>query len=265
MKLSISNIAWDSSKDVEVYKLMEKYKFKGLEIAPTRFFANRPYECLSDAEKLAKHLKTVYNLEVCSMQSILYGRYENIFESIENQRTITHYLFKAIDFAAAISCNNLVFGSPKNRCLAKDDDYEGAVFFFEALGEYALQKGTVMSIEANPSMYGTNFINYTKDAVELVKEVNSKGFKVNLDFGTIVANRESIEEIDNYMEYINHIHISEPGLLPLFQREEHRELAFLLREKAYKGFISIEMKKVQDDSLNDIEKAMDYIVEVFGD
>ncbi len=265
MKLSISNIAWDASKDIEVYKLMEKHGFKGLEIAPTRFFADSPYERLSEAEKLAKKLKSDYNFEICSMQSILYGRTEVIFENVENQRIITQYLFGAIDFAAAISCKNLVFGSPKNRCLIKEEDYEVAVEFFRVLGEYASKKGTVMAIEANPSIYGTNFINFTKEAVEIVKDVNSMGFKVNLDFGTIVENREKIEVIANYMEYINHIHISEPGLAPISQRDEHRELASLLREKLYNGFVSIEMKKGQDDSFSEIEKAMNYIAQVFGD
>lgn len=265
MKLSISNIAWDGSKDIEVYKLMEKYGFKGLEIAPTRFFADRPYERLSEAEKLAKELKTSYNFEVCSMQSILYGRSEVIFESAENQRKISQYLFGAIDFAEAISCKNLVFGSPKNRCLTKEEDYGVAVEFFRVLGEYASKKGTIMAIEANPSMYGTNFINFTKEAVEIVKDVNSKGFKVNLDFGTTAENGEKIEEIADYMEHINHIHISEPGLSPISQRDNHRELASLLREKSYNGFVSIEMKKGQNDSLSEIEKAMNYIAQVFGD
>ena len=265
MRLSISNIAWDGSEDIEVYKLMKMYRFTGLEIAPTRLFSDRPYERLSEVEKFAKELKSGYNFEVCSMQSILYGRSEAIFESAENQRKITQYLYEAIDFAAAISCKNMVFGSPKNRCLTKEEDYGVAVEFFRALGEYALKKGTVMAIEANPSIYGTNFINFTKEAVEIVKDVNSRGFKVNLDFGTIAENRENIEVIADYMEYINHIHISEPGLAPISQRDEHRQLASLLRRKSYKGFISIEMKKGQDDSLSDIEKAMSYMAKVFGD
>lgn len=263
MRLSISNIAWDGSKDIEVYKLMEKYGLKGLEIAPTRFFADRPYERISEAEKLEKELKNQYNFEICSMQSILYGRSEVIFESAENQRRITQYLFGAIDFAAVISCKNLVFGSPKNRCLTREEDYGAAVEFFRVLGEYAFKKGTVIAIEANPSIYGTNFINFTKEAVEIVKDVNSRGFKVNLDFGTIVENRENVEEIAAYMEHINHIHISEPGLVPITQRDGHRQLASLLRSKSYKGFISIEMKKGQDDSLSDIERAMSYIAQVF--
>lgn len=264
MKLSISNIAWDSSMDFEVYKLMEKYGFVGLEIAPTRLITDRPYDKLNEAVKLTEELKSRYKFDICSMQSILFGRAENIFESAENQRSITEYLFKAMDFAEAISCKNLVFGSPKNRCLTKEEDYEVAVGFFKVLAEYALKKGVVIAIEANPAMYGTNFINYTKEAVKIVKDVNSEGFKVNLDFGTIVANGESIDEIADYIDYINHVHISEPGLLPICKRNEHKELAILLREKLYKGFVSIEMKKEQEDSLYVIENSINYVSEVFG-
>ncbi|HOQ00857.1 MAG TPA: TIM barrel protein [Acetivibrio clariflavus] len=265
MKLAISNIAWDADKDLEVYKLMEKYGFCGLEIAPTRLIGDRPYDRIDEAEKLANDLKNLYNFEICSMQSILYGRTENIFESPQNRESITSYLFKAIDFAAAVSCRNMVFGCPKNRWMTKEEDYEIAVDFFKVLSEYALKKGTVISIEANPSMYGTNFINYTREAVKLVKDVNCEGFKINLDFGTIIANEESTDEIAGYVDYINHVHISEPGLLPICRRQEHRELAFLLREKSYKGFVSIEMKKDQDDSLDTVERTMNYMVDVFGE
>jgi len=265
MKLAISNIAWEASKDFEVYKLMEKYGFYGLEIAPTRLISDKPYDRIDEAEKLTGELKSLYNFEICSMQSILYGRTENIFESRESRKNITQYLIKAIDFAAAVSCRNMVFGCPKNRYMTKEEDYEVAVDFFKELAEYALKKGTVISIEANPSMYGTNFINYTREAVGIVKDVNSKGFKVNLDFGTMIANGESVDEIIDHVDYINHVHISEPGLLPICQRREHRELASLLREKCYKGFVSIEMKKEEKDFPDNIERTMNYIAETFGD
>ncbi len=265
MKLSISNIAWDSCRDIEVYKLMKKYGFTGLEIAPTRFFFENPYDHIEEAVKLAKELKDTYAIKICSMQSILFGRDEKIFESPENQQKITDYLIKAIDFAAAVSCRNLVFGSPKNRSLSSCSDYKCAVDLFSVLGDYALKNGTVMSIEANPCIYGTNFINYTHEAVKLVKEVNSEGFKVNLDFGTIIENKENIDDIIDDLEYINHIHISEPGLMPICLRDAHRKLALLLRKSLYQGYISIEMKKSGEESLQDIEKAMSYIFEVFGD
>ena len=249
---------------MEVYKLMGKYGFTGLEIAPTRFFSQDPYAHMEEAVKLTKSLKDTYGFEVCSMQSILFGRTEKIFESQENQQKISDYLIKAIDFAAAISCGNLVFGSPKNRSISSEEDYNSAVNFFTLLGDYALKNGTVMSIEANLCIYGTNFINYTHEAVKLVKEVNSEGFKVNLDFGTIIENEENIDEIVDDLEYINHIHISEPGLLPISLREGHKKLSHMLKERLYEGYVSIEMKKNGDQSLLHIENAMSYVAEVFG-
>ena len=42
MKLSISNIAWDKEKDIEMYEYLSKLNFSGIEIAPTRIFEIDP-------------------------------------------------------------------------------------------------------------------------------------------------------------------------------------------------------------------------------
>lgn len=94
------------------------------------------------------------------------------------------YTKKAIDFAAAIGCKNLVFGCPRNRSLPAGADESVAVAFFKELGEYAYSKGTAIGMEANPPIYNTNYINDTKSALELIEQVDSKGFKLNLDVGT---------------------------------------------------------------------------------
>ena len=44
MKLSISNIAWDTSEDKMIYELMQNHGCSGLEIAPTRVFPEHPYD-----------------------------------------------------------------------------------------------------------------------------------------------------------------------------------------------------------------------------
>lgn len=261
MKLAISNIAWDSTDDLKAYQLMKKYGFEGLEIAPTRFFAHNPYDRSDECRQLAKQLKIEYNFDVCSMQSILFGRDEKIFESPENTTLITQYLFKAIDFATAARCGNIVFGCPKNKGVIDADSYSVAVDFFRVLGQYAAKRHTIVAIEPNPAMYGTNFINYTKEAVELAKEVGSDGIKVNADLGTIIVNSEDVEEISKNIKYINHIHISEPELMPVRERSEHRQLASFLRQEEYNGFISIEMRG--PNNIYDIEKVMQYIAEVF--
>ena len=46
MKLSISNIAWTPELDTEIYRIMARIGFGGLEIAPTRIFPENPYRRL---------------------------------------------------------------------------------------------------------------------------------------------------------------------------------------------------------------------------
>ena len=257
MKLSISNIAWDNSYNEEIYVIMQKYGFCGLEIAPTKLFSQTPYDCLEEAKNWAENLKSKYGFEIPSMQSIWYGRNEKIFETNEERQILIEYTKKAIDFASVIKCKNLVFGCPKNRNINKDSDYNTAVQFFEEIGDYALFKGTAIGMEANPVIYNTNFINDTKSALKLIKDVKSDGFKLNLDIGTMIQNEESASELIGQVEQINHVHISEPYLALIQKRGLHNEIIQILKNENYEKYISIEMR--QQDSINDIENTFKYI------
>lgn len=257
LKLSISNIAWTSGDDRLVYAYMRDAGFSGLEIAPTRLFPEKPYEKKAEAGCYAAQLLNDHGLRICSMQSIWYGHSEKIFGSKEERAILLDYTMRAIDFAEMIGAGNLVFGCPKNRVIQDGDDRAVAVEFFRSLGEYAAKHGTVLAMEANPVIYGTNFINKTKDAVELIKEVGSEGFKLNLDFGTIIYNEESLEEIEQYVDLINHVHISEPNLKLIEKRVEHEILFEMLRRHDYDRYVSVEMGKRED--IEDIFRTIDYI------
>ncbi|MBQ5846275.1 MAG: hypothetical protein IIW64_06510, partial [Selenomonadaceae bacterium] len=115
MQLAISNIAWSCEYDGQMYKMMEKYGFRGLEIAPTRIFEQKPYDCLSEGKKWAETLRGEYGLSVVSLQSIWYGRNERLFGSHEERQALLEYTKRAIDFACAVGAKNIVFGCPKNR------------------------------------------------------------------------------------------------------------------------------------------------------
>lgn len=259
MKLSISNIAWDKEKDEEMYDCISQKGFDAIEIAPTRIFENNPYENLDEAKKFAEDIMQKYNLKISSMQSIWYGKQEKIFENEEERNTLLEYTKRAIDFASAIKCNNLVFGCPKNRNIKSENDYEIAIDFLNRIGDYAREKNTIFAIEPNPTIYNTNFINTTKEALDIVKRINNDGIKVNMDLGTILQNEESLEEID--FDKINHIHISEPNLEIIQKRVLHTNLANILKGKQYNNYISIEMKKC--DSLDDVKTVMEYVRSVF--
>lgn len=262
MKLSISNIAWGAEQDEAMYSHLQSLGFQGVEAAPTRFFPEQPYEHCSQAAQLAARLKQDYGLSIPSIQSIWFGRNENIFASPEERRVLQGYTEQAISFAAALGCGNLVFGCPRNRATHGREDRATAVDFFRALGEEALRQGTVLAMEANPPIYNTDFINTTRQAFELMEQVACPGFRVNLDVGTMVENGERVDSLAGRVPEINHVHISEPGLNPIQRRPLHQELAALLREESYSGFVSIEMKNC--GNLAPVLEAAAYVKELFA-
>lgn len=263
MKLSISNIAWSAEHDAEMYQFLKETCFHGLEIAPTRVFPENPYDKLSEAKVWADELKEKYGLEIPSMQSIWYGHQEKIFGSKEDRKVLVDYTKKAIEFAESIGCKNLVFGNPKNR---DTDDVQGnyptAIDFFREIGDYALEHHTTISIEANPVIYNTHFLNTTEQAVEMAYKCGSEGVKVNLDLGTIIYNNENINYLKQIPEYINHVHISEPGLSLIEQRGLHDDLFSILKEIGYKKFVSIEMGN--KNNLEQVKIIMKYIARCNG-
>lgn len=264
MKLSISNIAWTVEQDEKIYQIMKDNGFEGLEIAPTRIFPMRPYDKLKDAARWSNELYSKYGFCVSSMQSIWYGKQEKIFGSESERALLIDYTKKAIDFAAVVGCRNLVFGCPKNRRMP--DEISGkqmeniVIPFFRELGDYAYEKDAVVAMEANPPIYNTNFINDTISAFDLIEKVDSKGFLLNLDIGAMIEDGEGADILVGRTERINHVHISEPGLALIRERQLHRDVVSLLEEEKYDGFISIEMGRQEDISA--LEKIMRYVKEI---
>ncbi len=262
VKLSISNIGWLKECDEAVYDKMKKLGYSGLEIAPTRLFPERPYDRLEQAGQWSGQLADRYGFVVSSMQSIWFGRQEKLFGSLEEKKALLAYTMRAVDFAQTVGCQNLVFGCPKNRVLLPGADALDAVAFFRELGEYAAEHDTVIGMEANPPVYHTNYINDTRAALELIDRVDRAGFRLNLDAGTMIENKESADELKGSVFLINHVHISEPGLKPIEKRDLHLELRDILRTEGYRGFISIEMGKTEETDV--LERAMLYVKEIFG-
>ena len=255
MRLSISNIAWPAEWDSEIFEEMKKLGFEGLEIAPTRIFQLHPYEDLQRVKQWHETISSKFLIS--SMQSILYGMKENIFNGNKEFNNVLEYTKKAIKFAEIINCKNLVFGCPKNRngSIGKKNI---ALKFFRAVGNYALKHNTVVAIEAVPQIYNTDFLNTTKDALNFVKETDCKGIRLNFDLGTSMANGENLSIINNNsINFVNHIHISELGLKKIEKRTLHADLINLLKTLEYNRFISIEM--AQQKHKSDVIETMEYI------
>jgi sugar phosphate isomerase/epimerase len=264
MKLSVSNIAWNKEDDDEMYTFLYENDFTGLEIAPTRIFPENPYEKLIEAEKFAQNLNRLYGLSISSIQSIWYGKNENIFNSVSEKVKLIDYTKKAIDFAAIVHCKNLVFGCPKNRNIPPnyptDKIFETAFNFFTEISNHADKNNTIIAIEPNPIIYGTNFINSTREAFEFCRQSEINSLKVNVDLGTMIYANEKENILYENIELINHIHISEPYLLPIEKRNIHKAIKNLSL-KNFDGYFSIEIGN--KNKLQLVKQSIFYIKELF--
>lgn len=260
MNLSFSNIGWAAEDDERMYEALRSLGFAALEIAPPRFIGDEPYTKTKEAHKKAGEIGERYGLGVCSMQSIWFKKSETICGSPLERAALLDYTRQALGFADAVGCRNLVFGCPKNRRVEKEGDEEVLFDFFSEMCSEAASHGSVIAVEANPPIYGTNFLNDTPSAIAFARSLGA-GASVNLDFGTITYNKENLSEIGNNLDIISHVHISEPELAPIERRQEHRELAAILREGGYGGFVSVEMRCAPFERAYE---AAGYLSEVFA-
>lgn len=241
MKLSISNIAWEEADDGRVCRRLLERGFQAIEIAPTLWFPQEPYCHGGEARERARKLWETWGLGVSSMQSIWYGRTERLFGTVAERQALLDYTKRAMDFAAQIGCGNLVFGCPRNRLRPEGAPEAPALDFFRACGEYAVSAETCLSLEANPPIYHTNYINTTAQALACVRSVDCPGFRVNADLGTMLCNGEPVSVLREGLPLVNHIHISEPGLVTPEHEDLWREVFAALDQCGCGSYISIEM------------------------
>ncbi|WGK69813.1 sugar phosphate isomerase/epimerase [Candidatus Haliotispira prima] len=267
MKLSISNIAWEQHQDKIIYNLIKSYGFEGIELAPTRLFKD-PLKVLD--KEIEEYLRYInfYNLSLPAMQALLFGRPElKVFD--DSREYTLGYLKNLIDLGVKLGVKVLVFGSPKNRFIGDMDRkraYEIAIDFFYELGEYAYARNRYFCIEPNAKEYGCDFITNTDEAVELIKDVDSKGFMLHIDSAVLTMNKENIEDsLTKASRYMKHFHISEPFLkLITDAKTDHHMCCKILKNLNYNQWVSVEMKNnLLESNIKAIEDVVRYVSKIY--
>ncbi|MGQ5394632.1 sugar phosphate isomerase/epimerase family protein [Paenibacillus sp. M.A.Huq-84] len=233
---------------------MRSHGYEGLEIAPTRVW-DKPYTLDHSDYLNFKGKVNRYSIRLVAMQSLLYREESlQLFSDEPTRQKMLTELEKRTILASKLGIKSLVFGLPKNRSysgIEKQEAFEIAVEFFKQAGDMAVKYNTEFCIEANPVCYGTNFINFNNEALDLVREVNSEGFRLHLDTGTMIENKEDLSIIPSCIDYVSHVHISEPFLEMPISKDTHVAIGKELHKAGYTGFISIEMKR--NPELNSVE------------
>ena len=258
MKLSISNLAWNNKKFNKVLKLIKKYEFNGIEILPTKIWHKWSNIDRKKLLKLKKYL-TQKNLKISSIQSLFYNT-DLMLEKDEDEQKIIKHFKNLIKISKLLGCKNLVFGSPsfrKRKHKSKKELELKLINIFKKIKPNLEKSQVFVSIEPNPRIYGCNFINKLSDAYRVIKKVRSKNVRIQIDTGCMTLEKENFNQIEKYLRFANHIHLSEKNLSTLKEKNLFiKKLINLLKRKKWKKWVSIEM---MNKNLSEIESSLKFI------
>jgi len=270
--LTVSNIAWRTEEEVEARETLKENRVGGVDIAPTKYWPD--LTVVSDSQiKRAVKFWGERGIKIVAMQSLLYGRQDlQIFGEAKKRREMLEYLYRVIYLGAKIGVRALVFGSPKNRAVGNDMSYkeawETSIGFFAKLGKYSFDCGIAFCIEPNHPKSGCNFIVNHKQAVDLVREVNTAGLYLNLDTSTLFQSKEDIQKvIKAALPYAGHVHISEPSLkqVGLSGKTIHKRVAGALKDGGWSGWIGVEMIGADKGSnILQLERSLQFVKGVYS-
>lgn len=265
MKFAFFNIAWNKNQDAEIAPLLARYGFEGVEIAPAKVW-QEPTQVTSALAKSYRQFWSSHGLAISSLCSLFYPHQKlNFFKGKQSQKKMLDYFERITELAAWLGVEKLVFGSPINRIYSQTDlkevDKISQEFFYK-LAEIAQQKKLILCIEPIPVALGTNFINSTSEALDLIEKVSHPAFKLHLDTGAMTINQENVEFVYKKSEkFLEHIHISEDFLGEIGTGlVDHKLFSSLVRKSNYSKWLVVEMRT--SDYLNNIQqikRSLEYV------
>jgi D-psicose/D-tagatose/L-ribulose 3-epimerase len=269
VKLAISNIAWPTDQDAHVADLLKHLGVTGIEIAPTKIWP-APLETTPAEIARYRQFWADRGIAVVAAQALLFGQPQlTLFENSEKRGRMLAYLTVMARVCADLAIGALVFGSPKNRCVAglpRETTWPIAVDFFGKLGEAAAAAGTTIVMEANPPEYGTDFVTHAAEAIEMVQAVNHPGFRLHLDSACMtLANDPISETIAAGAPLLRHFHVSEPFLAPVQPGGvAHHLFARELNRVGYSHWLSIEMRQQEPFAPQRLSDTITFVRAAYG-
>lgn len=260
MRFAVSNIAWSPEDRSTAYRALRAAGFTGLEVAPGLLFDQAADPFAPTDTEAAPRLAEIAEagLTLVSAQSLLFGvEGAALFEGEAALGRLEAGMARAIALAGRIGLPVLVFGSPKQRVvpegMAMEAALDHAAAVFRRLGALAEDAGTVIAMEANPEVYGTNFLNRASEALSFVERVDHPGIGLILDVGAMHINGD-FDRIPAIVAAAGprlvHVHMSEPGLAPApADPGQAAQVIAALAAEGYDRAVSIEMKAVPGDGL----------------
>jgi hypothetical protein len=261
MKIGISNLSWLKKDNFKIVNYLNK-KINFLEYSYHNLIRFHPSLSLKEITKFyRKNMTPLY-----SMQSLLYKKKNcYIFGNANQRKNFIKELKNKIFLAKKLKTKILVFGSPKNKKNISSFNKKHMIEIFTStflqLAEYSKKKGVCICIEANPKFYKNDFLIYTKDALNIVKKINSPNIRLNFDLGTAISNAEEYKDLlRKNLKFVGHVQISLPKLKNITKNKK-KIVTFVkfLKKIKYKKRISVEQIYLKKNNFDNVLKTINFI------
>jgi sugar phosphate isomerase/epimerase len=177
------------------------------------------------------------------------------------------YLNKGADRAAGFGVRYYVFGNGRTRSLPLSGNIDGSkeknLIFMRMLADIAAQRNITILIEPlGPTV--SNVIHSIPEAIEYAGVVGKPNVGTFLDYRWFVDRKHPFQMIEEYGQYIQHVHIDNPDfafpkrLVPkVNDGHDYSSLFQALRKINYQGIISIEANTFTDWP-QDLNEGLDF-------
>jgi sugar phosphate isomerase/epimerase len=257
MNLAVSNIAWNRfGIDQKIARTdLLKADISFVELAPALTWSD-PASITSKENLALRNFWNSLGIEICALQSLLYGREDlQLFGDSKSRSNLLDYVLHLAEAASEIGATTLVFGSPLNRNKGELSKLEAdlvAIDFFQALDQKIYGLGISIAIEPNPTVYKCDYLTSVTQVLDFLKILNCSNIKLNFDLAcTILSGEDPIQLLPKAIDFISHIHISEPNLGPIeLKTLPHVEFARTIKLNSTKLTsvkISMEMRDASVD------------------
>jgi len=202
-------------------------------------------------------------VEACNI--FLPGDIKVVGEEVNVER-IRNYLSRALERVKRIGADTVVFGSGRSRSLpdgfSREKGEEQILSFLKMTADVAEPLDITIVIEPL-NKKETNIITSVPEAVDFAKKVNRRAIKVLADFYHMDEENEALSHIEEYKDYIRHIHVADTGRKsPGTGTYPYEEFFKQIQYAQYDQRISIECG--WDDFDNQVKQSLTFLKDQLG-